>query len=137
MVIWNDQFVIGSRTIDLQHRMLINNTNHLECMLTNRDMTREEVEFVIHLVDFLEAYAETHFKFEEGCMERHRCPAHAQNQQAHEQFRKFFQEYKERIRLEGFHPDLLRQLHQKLNSWIQEHILTVDTQLRPCLKDRS
>lgn len=137
MVIWNDQFVIGSRTIDLQHRMLINNMNHLESMLSESDLTRGEVEFLIHLVDFLESYAETHFKFEEECMEKHRCPAHAQNQQAHEQFRRFFQEFKERYRTEGLHLELLRQLHQKLNSWIQEHILAVDTQLKPCLKNHS
>lgn len=134
MVIWSDQFVIGSRTLDLQHRMLINNTNHLECMLTDSDLSREEVEFLIHLVDFLETYAETHFKYEEGCMERYRCPAHAQNKQAHEQFRKFFQEFNERCRTEGLHLEVLRQLHQKLSSWIQEHILVVDTQLKPCLK---
>jgi hemerythrin len=32
---------------------------------------------------------------------------------------------------------MLRQLHQKLSSWIQEHILAVDTQLKPCLKSQS
>jgi hemerythrin len=134
MVHWTEQFVTGSGTIDQQHRMLINNINHLESMLTETNPTREEGEFLIHLVDFLEAYAGTHFQFEEECMERYRCPAHAQNKQAHERFLALIQQFKERCRTEGFRLDVLRSLHQTLSSWIQEHILQVDTQLRPCIK---
>jgi hemerythrin len=32
---------------------------------------------------------------------------------------------------------VLRHLHRQLNAWIQDHILTVDTQLKPCLKEAS
>jgi hypothetical protein len=28
-------------------------------------------------------------------------------------------------------------LHQELSTWIQAHILTVDAQLKPCLKGQS
>jgi len=134
VVIWTEQFATGSKTVDEHHRTLINNINHLESMLTDTNPTREEAEFLLHLVDFLESYANTHFKFEEECMEKYRCPAHAQNKQAHEQLRKFFRQFKERCRAEGFHPDLLRQLHRVLSSWIEEHILLVDARLRPCIK---
>jgi len=134
MVNWTEKFATGSSVIDQHHRMLINNINHLETMLTDTNPTRAEAEFLIHLVDYLESYADSHFKFEEDCMERYRCPAHAQNKRAHEQFMEFFQEFKQCCRAEGFHPDLLRRLHQKLSSWIQEHILSVDIQLRPCIK---
>ncbi len=134
MVIWTEQFASGSDEIDQQHRMLIKNINHLEGMLNGANLTREEGEFLVHLVDFLESYAGTHFRFEEGCMERYRCPAHARNKFAHEQFRGFFEAYKKRFQAEGTRLDLLRQLHQELSSWIQEHLLLVDTQLRPCIK---
>jgi len=134
MVYWTEQFVTGSDTIDQQHRMLINNINHLETMLTDTNPSREEGEFLVRLVDFLESYAGTHFQFEEECMERYRCPAHAKNKQDHEHFLKFFHEFKERCAKEGLRQDVLRSLHQSLSSWIQEHILQVDTQLRPCLK---
>jgi len=134
MVSWTEQFATGSSALDQQHRMLITNINHLETMLTGTNPSREEGEFLIHLVDFLESYAETHFKFEEHCMERYRCPAHAENKRAHEQFREFFLRFKERCKTEGLRPDVLRSLHQTLSSWIQEHILRVDTQLKPCIK---
>jgi hemerythrin len=134
MVIWNEKFECGSPRIDLQHQMLINNINHLEGMLTNTNPSREECSFLIHLVGFLESYAEIHFKFEEQCMESYRCPAHQQNRAAHEQYREFFRRFKGRYQAEGFRPEVLKDLHQMVSTWIEEHILQVDTQLKPCLK---
>ena len=135
MILWNEQFATGSETIDQQHRMLIYNINHLECMLENNNPTAAECEFLIHLISFLETYTVKHFQFEEGCMERFRCPAHAKNKQAHEQFMMFFQRFKERSLAEGFRQDVIRTLHQTISLWIQEHIVKVDTQLKPCLKN--
>ena len=134
MVTWTEQFATGSDKIDLQHRMLINNINHLEQMLSITNPTREECDFLIHLVDFLESYAETHFQFEEQCMERYRCPAHAVNKQAHERFRNFFRDFKARYRAEGFRHEIIVGLHEATSRWIAEHILHVDTQLKPCVK---
>lgn len=134
MVQWTEQFATGFDTLDQQHRMLIANINHLEAMLTDLNPTREEAEFLVHLVDFLRGYAQSHFRFEENCMEKYRCPAHAENKLAHEQFLKFFNEFEERSRREGFRPDLLRGLHKKLNAWIHDHILRVDARLRSCVK---
>ena len=134
MVLWNEQFLVGSDKLDQQHLMLINNINHLEGMLAITNPNREECEFVIHLVNFLESYADTHFEFEEQCMERYRCPVHKQNQQAHEQFRAFFQHFKERYKAEGFRHELILSLHKTISQWIEQHILHVDTQLKPCIK---
>jgi hemerythrin len=134
MVIWNAQFETGSSRLDQQHRTLINNLNHLEDMLMTTNPTRAECEFLIHLVEFLENYADTHFNEEEGCMERYRCPAHQKNKEAHEQFRAFFKRFKVRYQAKGFRREILLELHKTLSQWIEEHILRVDTQLRACIK---
>ena len=134
MVQWNERFLTGSSKLDLQHRTLINNINHLEDMLMTTNPTREECEFLVHLVEFLESYAETHFNLEEECMERYRCPAHKKNKEAHEQFRLFFKQFKQRYLAEGFRREILLELHKTLSQWIEGHILAVDTQLRPCIK---
>ena len=60
---------------------------------------------------------------------------HAKNKQAHEVFRMFFQRFKERCKTEGFRPDTIRTLNQTLSLWIQEHIVKIDTQLKPCLQE--
>jgi hemerythrin len=130
MILWTKQFETGLEKIDQQHQMLISKINHLEEQLHNTNPTREECEFVTQLVDFLESYADTHFKLEEACMARQRCPAHAQNKQGHERFRGFFRDYKRRCEVEGYTVELLRNLHDAASSWIKDHILKIDTQLR-------
>ena len=134
MLLWTEQFECGSPRLDMQHQMLINNINHLEGMLTSTNPTREECSFLVHLVGFLESYAEVHFAAEEDCMRGCRCPASRQNQRAHEQYREFFRHFKARCQAEGFRPEVLKDLHATISDWIENHILRVDTQLKPCLK---
>jgi hemerythrin len=134
IVFWTEQFETGVSKLDLQHWMLINNINHLEEMLENTNPIHEECNFLIHLVGFLESYAEMHFKIEEQCMESCRCPAYKQNKEAHQQYRDFFCGFKRRYPAEGFRPQVLKELHEAASKWIEIHILQVDTQLRLCAK---
>jgi hemerythrin len=133
MIFWTKEFETGSAKLDQQHRVLIDNINLLEEQLQNPKPTREETESTVRLVDYLEAYANIHFKGEEQCMESYRCPAHAKNQQEHERFRGFIRNYKRLCEMEGFKVELLRNLHEVIRLWISEHILKIDTQLRPCI----
>ena len=134
MIEWNEQFKTGSDTIDQQHQMLIHAINRLEALLAETNPNRENFEFLIGLAGYLESYTQKHFQFEEDCMERHRCPAHAANREAHKKFIAFVQQFKEDVRRKGIRPEVLRALHETMSRWIEEHILRVDTQLRPCLK---
>jgi hemerythrin len=133
MINWTKEFETGSEMLDQQHRLLIDHVNLLEGQLHTTNPTRKEMDFVVHLVDYLEAYANIHFNDEEKCMESYRCPAHALNQREHERFRGFIHNYKRLCELEGFKVELLRNLHEVIRTWIKEHVLKVDTQLRPCI----
>ena len=134
MIIWTKAYETGSAALDEQHRTLIDHINLLgqQAHLTNP--TRQQMEYAVHLVDYLETYANIHFAGEEQCMESHRCPAHAENRQAHELFRGFIRDYKRQCAAKGFQAEPISRLHQAMQKWIQEHILKVDTQLRPCLQ---
>ena len=63
-----------------------------------------------------------------------KCPAHEKNKQAHAAFLGVFGKFKERYDKEGPKPDLLRSLQTAAASWIKEHILSVDIQLKACSK---
>lgn len=136
MIIWNERFSTGVEALDQQHCVLIDQINRLEKMVNSTNPTLEDVKFITQLVDYLQNYAETHFRHEENCMERFNCPAHAQNQQAHQKFRDFFDAYIQQSKQEGFQLDLIRKLHQTASAWITEHILRVDTCLRPCVTNQ-
>ena len=134
MLIWTEEYSTGSPTIDGQHRQLINHVNELGRLLNKTNPSRSDIEFIIQFLEFLEDYLETHFSYEEQCMENFRCPVHGKNRQAHERFKQMYQRYKENAKHGGFRMKLLTDLHDSMSSWITDHILRVDTQLKPCFK---
>ena len=134
MLQWSEQFETGHLLMDTQHRMLIAYVNRLEELAQNTRPGQTEVEMFLRFVEFLESYILTHFREEEGCMFRHKCPAHAENELAHRAFLWFFQKFKLRLKAEGYHPALARELHKSCSLWIRRHILRIDVQLKPCLE---
>ncbi len=135
MIHWAKNFETGFEPVDRQHQMLIRNINHLEAQLGSTNPNKVEYQFLMHLVDFLETYAEAHFKLEEQCMECNRCPVQAANRTAHANYRAIFSGYKKQCEIHGFTWEICRQLHAAASLWVGEHILKIDTQLRPCLPD--
>jgi hemerythrin len=136
MLIWNDDYATGSPTIDGQHRQLINHVNELGTLLNKTNPSRSDIEFIIQFLEFLEGYLDTHFSYEEQCMENYGCPVHGKNKQAHERFRELFQSYKAHFNREGFRMKLLTDLHAAMSDWILDHILRLDTHLKACFKPR-
>ena len=134
MLQWSQQFATGGGHIDHQHQALIDNINRLDLLLANFSPSREEYQFMLQLVDFLEFYAKSHFQAEEQCMESFQCPVHGQNKRAHAQFLIFFNEFKEQCQTNGLRRELVEELHATISVWITDHILRLDTQLRPCIK---
>ena len=134
MIAWDEKFATGLESIDKQHQLLIDQINRLEELLANPKPTPAEIMFAGSLIQFLESYANTHFQFEENCMERFRCPSHAQNKDAHAEFMKFLAGFKQMFKTQGFDLEAFRDLHQTITTWITSHILRIDTQLKACVK---
>lgn len=134
MLQWTEQFETGNSEIDSQHKTLINYINRLEEVSYATNPSRQEAEFLLNLVDFVETYTNVHFKHEESCMARFRCPAYQENKTAHAEFSKFFQQFKHRFKTAGCRSEVLKELHDTCRSWIKSHILRVDLRLKPCLK---
>ena len=131
MLTWNEQFATGSALVDTQHRMLIEKINLLEQLLNGPPPSKAVCD---DLLNFLGSYVVTHFKFEEQCMEKAKCPAHEINKQAHAALLGVFGKFKERYLAEGPKPELLRSLHTAAADWIKNHILSIDIKLRNCQK---
>jgi hemerythrin len=133
MLPWSEQFETGQALIDAQHRMLISYVNQLEELAHHSHPDRVDVELFSRFIEFLETYITTHFRDEEECMLGFKCPFHEDNKLAHRAFLEFFRTFKLRLAAEGFHPEVVTELHEFCCSWIQSHILRVDVQIKPCL----
>lgn len=133
MLLWREQFETGHSLIDTQHKLLISYINRLEGMSRITNPSRQEIEFFLQLISFMDTYIAVHFKQEEECMASYKCPVHKENQAAHREFLLFFRKFKLHFEAEGFRPDVVRELHESCHAWIQHHILQIDVQLKPCL----
>jgi hemerythrin len=131
MLEWKENYETGVLQIDTQHKVLFNNINRLEDLLSSRDIDPAEADY---LLGFLEQYAEQHFETEETCMVRHRCPAYGKNKEGHAQFRSALGHFKNEYTALGPTRELVQRLHETLVFWINSHILQIDMQLRTSVK---
>lgn len=130
MIDWNEEVETGHSLIDAQHRMLISYVNRLEGVWQNTNPSREEVELFVRFMEFLEDFILDHFKKEEDCMLRVRCPVHNYAQAAHHEFLTFLRGFKQRFGLKGYRAELVRELFEACVSFIHGHILRTEAQLR-------
>lgn len=133
MLKWTENFETGNTLLDAQHRMLITYINRLEPFTRITNPSREELDLFMRVLEFLENYALTHFKDEEECMQRFKCPAYRDNKQAHSEFLDFYRGFIRRMQLQGCRPELIKELHEACVIWIQRHILRIDIQLKASL----
>ncbi len=126
-VVWSDMFSINMPFIDNQHKKLINIVNDFhEAIHKNKGE-----ESLFKILNALIKYAEQHFQDEERVMEFSGYPLDKKNEhkKIHEQlimdiFR-LQQEYNQSEEKTIYNLELF------LNSWLIEHILTIDKQLEP------
>lgn len=133
MLQWTKEFETGHAQIDAEHHTLIEYINRLEEMSYATNPSRQQAEFLLKLVDFVEDYTRVHFSHEENCMARHKCPAYGENKAAHQEFLEFFQKFKRRFEAEGCRQEVLQELHEACSAWIRGHILRIDVQIKPFL----
>jgi hemerythrin len=128
MIKWDPRYETGVPSIDSQHRSLFRYINQLG-ELANREDPPEKAE-VDALIDFLEDYVASHFKYEESCMERFRCPSHEENMRAHQLFFEGWQKFRATYTERGPDPEVLKRLFTIAECWIRNHICKIDVNLR-------
>ncbi len=127
---WNETMATGANQIDDQHKELIKQLDLLtEAMMMGKG--RGEIE---NILSFLGTYVVMHFMTEEELMQRYQCPVAEQNKLAHAQFIETFGQLQERFKTEGATSALVIDVKRKLNEWLTNHIVQIDTQLSACVK---
>lgn len=127
---WTAEMSTGVEEIDAEHRTLIAWVNRLSEANTAGKGENE----VAQILSFLGTYATRHFAHEEECFTKYQCPHAAANKKAHEDFVAHFTRVKADCDAKGVSPARAAELQQSLGSWLANHIVKVDTSLRPCVK---
>ncbi|MEI7743761.1 MAG: hemerythrin family protein, partial [Chloroflexota bacterium] len=119
----------GAKSIDDQHRQLVDIINHLLLSMAG-GKAKDEVGPILN---DLAKYATTHFAHEEQCMVRFSCPVAQQNKDAHAAFVKTFLAMKADFDRDGPTATMAIRMQRELSDWIAQHIVGVDVKLRPCI----
>ena len=123
---WAERHATGIRQLDDQHKMLFRMAEDFRAAL---DEGKGEGAYE-NLLQSLDLYVRTHFRYEEGCMERYACPAAEVNQKAHRKFEETLSGFQKRYASRGFDSTDGRELVDTLDSWLDGHIGRLDSQLK-------
>jgi hemerythrin len=129
MLNWHEGMSTGIPTLDHHHREILARFNDFyACMSGGKSDKLAEAG---RILDFLQFYAQWHFKLEEEYMDRYQCPAAEENRRAHKEFLKKFDAFYEQWQTGGMDLTLTNDTFVSLMDWIMNHIQGVDTRLSP------
>ncbi|MBL1352660.1 MAG: hemerythrin family protein [Zetaproteobacteria bacterium] len=129
-VIWKDEYNTGEPEIDKQHKVIFKYLDDLEAHMQAGDI---DDNYVKCLMDNLGIFTRSHFCYEEICMRRYKCPIGAKNKDIHTKLLKTYTAYRHQLDDEGVTEDLIQKIHDFIESWLLNHIIKIDTQLRDCI----
>jgi hemerythrin len=134
---WSTKLETGITVIDEQHRryfeLLDNYLQTTEIIST----TPEEVLDLAETLNFLRQYAKEHFSTEESIMKTAKYPAFEPHQEQHLYFLDHVEMLYERMRKEGFSPELAREVNYYTIEWFIDHIRVKDVKLAEFLKQEA
>lgn len=127
---WTEKMAVGHHVIDQQHRELFRRFDDLI------EACRQACgkERIVELLGFLDAYVVTHFREEEGMMERCAYPGAEEHKAQHRYFIGRLDALKADLREKGVSTHLVISTNQILLKWIIQHIKNIDVQFGAFLR---
>ncbi len=118
---WKVEYSLGIAEMDAEHVRMIEMMERLEAVEGRHDALQTVGKVISELAD----YVETHFKHEEGLMEKAGYPQLEQHREQHKAFAQKVIDLRSRASLDA------QSVHQFLQQWLGEHILKVDRDYVP------
>ena len=84
------------------------------------------------MIGFLNQYVRAHFAREESIMRAVKCPASGENCTAHQTLVRKLDGWVTRLNAGGATTSLVLEIYRDASTWLREHIVKVDCQLRTC-----
>ncbi len=133
MKLWDERFATGHQQIDDEHRSFCSQLDGIKQAIAE-GAGREQI---VQLIVVLQKYALRHFAREEAYMLRVNCPAQKANCTAHRELEAKLERWLELLTMSGAPVSVLSDVHRESTSWIADHILNIDCQLRGCVQNQT
>ena len=127
MVTWEKKYETGQSQIDEQHQSLFNYINDLEACIKEGEYEGARMAIILN---FFQMFCATHFKLEETCMLRTKCPVYQKNKMAHENFLTYYKKFRKQLVEATDKKPLLIKFHEALITWLVNHIVKIDMYMK-------
>ncbi len=131
LIEWSDKYRIGIKTIDAQHKQLIELINELNVAMA----TGESTNVLSDILSGLTQYTRIHFAYEEKLLEIHGYPQTVEHQQEHHKMISQVEQFNQQFMLDPTSAISL-ELMQYLTNWLTNHILVTDKEYVEFLVDK-
>ena len=122
-ITFDDNLLTGNKTIDAQHKELIERIRNFVVACQNGDSKVKAIK----MLDYLDEYTDFHFKEEEALQEKAGYPERDRHHEKHEEFKKTIQELHEYLRdSEGPMEQFSELVQKNVVDWLFGHIKTFD-----------
>jgi len=122
---WTDAFMIGERTIDSQHKLLVSLVNQLyEAMRTGQGRTALQ-----GILKSLIQYTQTHFRYEESVLRQHAYAGLNEHISQHRKLEETVMAFQREF--EDGAAGITVELMDFLSNWLRCHILENDKKYAP------
>lgn len=128
--VWSEDLSVGFKTIDDQHKTLINIINKFNSSMLEGGGKNAALD----VLKFLEIYTKIHFTTEERYMQEYKYPQIEEHISQHKEFINYIQKVKDAFSQNISHNDIL-EFHNRILAWYIEHICKTDKLLGKFLKE--
>jgi hemerythrin len=128
-VVWKDEYSIGVKVIDDQHKELFRRVNQLF-----DDVSKGNTETVLSTMNFLNSYVVYHFNAEEDLMKRAKYPDLESHKQEHEWFKSEVGALRSEVEQKGLGVTVTLKLNKLLVDWLINHVTKTDIKFAPYVK---
>lgn len=131
-IVWKDEYSVGVKVIDDQHKELFKRVNKLF-----DDVSKGNVTTVLETLDFLNSYVTYHFSAEEQLMAKANYPEIESHKNEHEWFKSEILSIREQVHKNGLGVSLTLKLNKLLVSWLINHVTKTDVKFAPYVKEEA
>ena len=129
---WRDDFAVGVKEIDDQHKELFNRINSLlEAMTQGKGQQVMDETF-----KFLQNYTRDHFRNEERLMTQYKYPEIDDHKSKHEAYTKQIKEMQSKVQAQQVSAAFTIEVQRFLTNWWTNHINNVDKKLGKFLQEQ-
>lgn len=125
MLQWDNQYELGIKTIDEQHKELFRIIGKLSDLLTNANTDDDIYDEMVEIIESITSYTVYHFRFEENLFEELQ---YAEKEKHSEEHHRLIEEI-ESLDLEAVDEDQIsygKKILKQLISWVFNHIAGSD-----------